>query len=374
VLPLLLTGCVGGTLEVNWGALSVLPDTGDIVLAFSDRMVQIDPIDGTPVELRDENGAVRLDDQGVARTWQVSNTGGQQSRFYISPLSINDSTLLVTSYDRALYEVDVPTARINNPSGIPLPDHVVAAPAVDAERLYVPLSGGDLVALDRSDFSTLWTLDTEQGVWATPLLVDDTLYVTSLDHNLYALNAADGTILWELDTGGALASTPVLYEDALYFGSFARKIYRVSLDGQLLAEYDTQDWVWGTPVVRDGVLYAGDVGGYVYALAVDGDTFTPVFQPRRVASGAIRSSPVVYDDLVIVGSRDRNVYWVNAATGDEIVRRQMAGEVLSGLLLLEPSEMVNVPEPVVVVSTMSNDELAVAFTVDNGERLWVYRR
>ena len=77
------------------------------------------------------------------------------------------------------------------------------------------------------------------------------------------------------------------------------------------------------------------------------------------------------EDALVIGSRDRFVYWISRETGEELVKREMKGEVLSDLLLVEPTENLNV-EPMVVVSTLAREELLVAFTLDDGERRWVY--
>jgi hypothetical protein len=191
---------------------------------------------------------------------------------------------------------------------------------------------------------------------------------------LYALNPETGEEQWRLDLTGAVASTPVYSDGYLYVGSFARKLFKISTEGVIVAQFDTHDWVWGSPTVIDGVLYAADLGGYVYALQDNGDSFSPVWEPRKVANGAIRATPLVTGNTIIVGSRDHNTYWIDRETGQEIFHREMVGEVLADLLLLEPSETLNISEPMVLVSTMSHDELLVAFTVTDGVRQWAYHR
>jgi outer membrane protein assembly factor BamB len=373
VVMLMATGCIGGSLEARWGELSLAGEPQNIVFAFSDRIVLINPADGSPVQLRDSNGNVRVDDQGNPRLWQIGGLGGAPAQFYTSPVFLDESNMLVSAYDGRLFTVDFPTARILNPEGNAVGGHIVADSVATPEYLYVPLSERNIQVLAR-DFSEAWTFETEQGVWAEPLLVDDTLYVSSLDHSLYAIDPTTGAERWKLNLGGAVASTPLYSDGYLYVGSFARKLFKISTDGEIIAEFDTQDWVWGMPVLVDGVLYAGDLGGYVYALEDNGSSFDPLWQPRQVAERSIRATPIVTGNAIIVGARDHNAYWINRATGEEIFRRQMIGEILSDLLLLEPSESLNISEPMVVVSTMAHEELLVAFSVAEGQRLWRYGR
>ena len=107
----------------------------------------------------------------------------------------------------------------------------------------------------------------------------------------------------------------------------------------------------------------------MYALRDAGSSFEEVWS-RKVAEGAIRMTPLVTADTIILGSRDHNLYWLSLATGEELIKREMRGEVLSDILLIEPSDTVR--EPMIIVSTLANEERLVAFSLDRGERRWVY--
>lgn len=373
---LLVSACVGGPIEPSWGRLSVVGEQPNIFLAFSDRLVQIDPTDGSVVKLRDSGGQVRLDEQGNPRPWEViSQTGGgPTSGFYSSPLIVDEDSLFVATYDRKLLEVDTPAARVVNPNGIELPGGVVADVLATDDLLYVPFADSDLVAYNRADMSVAWRFETQHGVWAQPLLVDNTLYFTSLDHLMFAVDPATGAEKWRVDLEGAVAGTPTYADGYLYIGSFAGKIFKVSTSGEIVASYETQGWVWGAPAVVDGVVYAADLDGFVYALSDAGSSFTEVWAPRQVATRAIRATPLIVGDKIIVGSRDLRVYWLSRTSGEEIFNREMRGEVMSDMLVLEPSETLNIPESLLIVSTIAREELVVAFTLENGERRWVYGR
>jgi outer membrane protein assembly factor BamB len=363
--------CVGGPTEANWGHLSLVGEPQNILLAFSDRMVLIDPVDGSPVELRDANGDIRVDPQGNPRVWDVRGSGNTPTQFYTSPVVLDDDRLLATSYMGRLYEIELEAARIVNTEGRPTAGHVVANLLATPEFLYVPLSEGGVEALSRPNLTQAWIFEApEHGVWAQPILVDDTLYITSLDHHLYALDPESGEELWRVDLQGAVASSPVYNDGYLYLGSFARKLFKISPDGEIVAEYATRDWVWGSPALVDGVLYAADLGGFVYALEDNGDEFDPVWEPRQVAARAIRAAPIVTGDVIIVGSRDQYTYWIDGETGAEITRREMGGEVLADMLLLEPSDNLDISEPLVIVSTMAREQLLFAFTASGGVRQW----
>lgn len=367
-----LGACTGGPTEPSWGRISELD--GNILVAFSARMVLIDPSDGSAVNLYDSEGNLRVDDSGNPRRWEVRAEGSTPTRFYTTPLTLSDTTLLAASYDSKLFEIDREAARITNPTGTPLAGHVVGNVIADETRLYVPLSESGLVAYNLENFDIAWRFNTQRGVWAQPLLADSTLYITSMDHFLYAVDAETGDEIWSLDLGGAVASTPVLYNDSLFVGTFARRIVRVSLDGDLQASYDTSEWVWGSPIIVEDTLYAADLGGYVYALRLTENGFREVWK-RQTAGRAIRPSPLLSGDRLVVASRDHFVYWLNREDGETIVRHDVRAEVMAELLLLEPSETINISEPLVFVNTMSQDNLLFAFPADgNGEPIWKFPR
>lgn len=364
--------CGPAPLGVSWPAVSKVGDEQNILLAFNNQVDLIDPVDGKPIKLLNEDGQVRVDEAGNPRIWKL--TGGEApSQFYSSPMLVDEDTMLVAAYDKKLFEVDLPSSRVENPSGVATDGHNVSGITPGNDLFYLGFTERNLVALNRSDFSKAWTFETEHGVWDRPLLVDDTLYFTSLDHNLYAVDAESGDLRWKLDLNGAATSAPLFANDHLYIGGFAKKVYEISTDGKIVNEYATDDWIWSTPIIVDDVLYTADVSGSVYALNVN-DGFSLRWKAAQVSTRAIRPTPLVYDDYVIVVSRDHRVYWLNREDGSVISdwTRELQGEILTDILLIEPDEERGIDEPLVVVGTTVPQELLVAFTLERGERQWTY--
>lgn len=374
ILTAFITGCVGTRLGVSWASVSLVGEQENILLAFNNFVVQIDPRDGSPVQLRDEAGNIRVvPETGEPRTWNLQADGSPQ-QFYSAPLTVRDGKLWFANYDRRLTEVDLLAARIDNPAGIPLADRAVADPIIDEDTLYIGYASGDLQALDLDSPSVvLWTFETESGIWSEPLLLDGVLYFGSMDHNLYAVDSRTGEELWRVDLGGAVAATPTLDDGSLYIGSFDRRVFKVSLEGNILAERAVDDWVWGAPVVSDGMVYAADMSGNVYAL--NADDLSEVWRVKA-ANGGIRPSPLVTEQHVIVGSRSGEVVWVDREAGTIALEgaRQIGAEILSDLILVESNELRPLNEPLVVVSTVANENLLVAYSATQGVRQWVYNR
>jgi outer membrane protein assembly factor BamB len=373
-----LAACGPAPLGTSWAGLSLIGEANNILLSYNDRLVMIDPVEGKPVKLLNQRGEVRLDDQGNPRLWEVRGSGPNQ--FFASPVALDEDTLLVSTYNQVLHTIDIPTARIENTAGTPIPGttgHIVADPVLDGDVIFFGLSVKNVIALDREDYRVLWTAETEHGVWSKPLLVDNVLYFSALDHYLYAVNARTGDMLWKLDLEGAAPSAPIYANGRLYIGSFGRKLFEISTSGDILSSYDTEDWVWGAPALVDGVLYAADLIGNVYALDAR-DNLREIWK-TRAATSAIRPTPVVYDDKVIVASRDQKLYWLNRADGTQMTNadglpllREMQSPIFADVLLIEPNETTALAEPIVVVSTLSPAQMLVAYTVAEGRFLWAY--
>ncbi len=385
LVSLAVAACGPAPLGTGWPAISLLKNvcggktSESIVVSYNDRIVQVNPVDGKPVVLKNADCADRPpDSEGKLRSWDFRPTGNKQ--FYTSPLPLDDQKMLAISYDQHLYTIDDTLAQATVAEGRTIDGytgHAVTDMVASADLIYVALNAKDVVALDRNTLDVKWKTTTEHGVWGKPLLVEDTLYFTSLDHFLYAVDAKTGTQKWTIDLLGAATGTPLFANGKLYIGSFARQLFEISTDGKILNQKPTNDWVWGTPVIDNGILYVGDLGGSLYAFDT-ANNLQPVWV-QKVAAGAIRATPLIVGDVIVVGARDQKLYWLKRTDGTPIIEsdgkplvRELQGPILSDILLIQPGDGVEIPKPYIVVSTTSTSQLLVAYTLDNGESKWFY--
>lgn len=370
VLILVTTACIGQRSGVSWADMTLVGEQQQILVSYNDFMVLIDPTTGQPVPLRNSEGEVRLDDAGEPRQWEFQTEGSQ---FFTTPLFLeDDEDMLVADYNNRLINVNFPNARLG--TGIPtdIPGHVIADIVLEDDTLFVPLMEQNLLAYDFNTREQLWEFETERGIWGTPQVVDGVVYLPSMDHSLYAIDSDSGDLLWELDLEGAVGHQPILDDERLFAGTFNHDIFEISLDGEILSQYEASDWVWGAPVLVDSVLYAADLSGTVYAL--DADSGLEEIWRNQVAGAGIRPSPLVTDSYVIVADRDGGVYWVERESGEVVLEQEVDAEVLSDILLVEPNDVLSLPDSLVIVSTVNNSRILVAFTLEDGERRWVYER
>lgn len=370
-----LTACVGGRIGVSWPSVGLIDLNGEqhIALAYNNDVTLLTPANGLPARLLNPvNGQPLRDNDGNPRDWifRGSDNGGGQ--FYAQPIPIDDETMLIADNNSRLLRVD--SVVVESVRATPIAGKVVASLLEADGVLYVPFQDGGLGAYSMDGFRELWRVHTEEGVWAKPLLVGDSIIFPSLDHHLYAVDRETGRIRWKVDLGGGIASTPLLANDRLYVGSFNKGFFEVSLDGRILSSYETQNWVWGTPAIdEDGIVYLADLSGYVHAL--DSNRGLSVLWSAQIAERGIRAGPLVVRDKVVVASRDGKVYWLDRRDGVVLNAREIDDrpELLGDMLLLEPSETLDIDEPLLLVTSVHDGRLLIAFGID-GRQKWVYPR
>ena len=229
--------------------------------------------------------------------------------------------------------------------------HVWSSPVVAGEHLYVASGAGDVLCLNRGDFTPLWRRALGALITSSPLVADGALYVGSRDGAVYALDAEDGSLLWRFQTGGEISSSPALSGSTLLIGSGDRRLYALDARrGEEKWSMETGGAVDSSPTVVastvlvgsfDGCLYSVrltdgklnwrcPLGGWVHASpVVAGDmvcvatvnvpkTLTPLFAWVDLQSGAVKatfdmpdavySSPTLWDAWVLVGCRDGKLY------------------------------------------------------------------
>ena len=375
LLLLTLPACVGARMGVSWPAVGLIDLNGEthITLAYNNEVTLLTPSNGAPAGLVNPvDGSLLRDNQNNPRTWVLRGSENGGAQFHTSPIRLDDETVIIADHNRRLLRVDSVIVEVQR--SFPLVDKVVANPLAVGGVLYVPFLNGGLSAISLDDYRELWRFPTDAGIWAHPLLVDEMLILSSIDHYLYAVDRATGQLIWSVDLGGAVASTPLLANDRLYVGSFNKSFFEISLDGAILSQYATQNWVWGTPAVdENGIVYVTDLSGYVHALDTSGGLRER--WSAQIAERGIRTGPIVYGERVIVASRDGKVYWLDRYDGELINAREIDGrpELLGDMMLLEPSPTLAIDAPLLLVNSVDEGRLLIAFGID-GRQTWVYPR
>jgi eukaryotic-like serine/threonine-protein kinase len=147
----------------------------------------------------------------------------------------------------------------------------IGTPMVYKDTVVAPTSNNSFYAVSAVDGKELWSYETGNTLWATPVTDGNIVYAPALDHNLYALNLADGKLVWKKDLGSGLPSGAILTQDGstLYQTTMNGDVAAIkTADGSIQWKVNTGNRLWATPVLHDDTLYVGDEGGKVTAVSI----------------------------------------------------------------------------------------------------------
>jgi len=93
---------------------------------------------------------------------------------------------------------------------------VVHRPAIDGNRLFVPMDDGRLVALDLENGTSVWERMLD-GAPGEPLATSDRIYVGAADRRFYSLKADNGDFDWSWRVGATVLGPPATDGARVFF-------------------------------------------------------------------------------------------------------------------------------------------------------------
>lgn len=141
-----------------------------------------------------------------------------------------------------------------------------------------------------------WRFHTEGHIISSAAIADGVVYVGSTDGNLYAIDAQSGLQKWKFKTGARIASSPAVAGGLVLFESYDGGFY--ALDAASGSQ------VWKFETLGERRFSAPHIHGALPATEVMPDPFDFYL-----------SSPAIWNDAVLFGSGDGNVYSLDRKTG-----------------------------------------------------------
>ena len=203
---------------------------------------------------------------------------------------------------------------------------VYASPVISESTVYFGGLDSVFYALDLVTGKVKWTFRTRGEIRSTCAVRDQMVCFASGDGKLYCLDKS-GKLLWSFkiqsdkkeDFADYFQSSPVFHKNTFYFGSGDGFVYAVNAsDGSLKWKYLTGGVVHARPAIGNGNLYIGSFDGFVYAFALADGKLKWKFKTvghRFFPRGEVQGNPVFFSGLVLVGTRDYNVYAIDAENG-----------------------------------------------------------
>ena len=156
--------------------------------------------------------------------------------------------------------------------------------------------------------------------------------------------------------GSVLAETPApMFRNNL--ARTGRSPESPPVNNTTLWDYRTEDPVKSSPVVADRRVYVGTMGGEI--LCLDAFTGQRVWSYR--VQGGVESSPAVWEDKVYVGSDDNYVYCLDASDGSLVWSAATMGEIKSSPAVRDG-----------LVYVGSNDFSVHCLDAHDGDQVWTF--
>ncbi|MBD3289070.1 PQQ-binding-like beta-propeller repeat protein, partial [candidate division KSB1 bacterium] len=257
--------------------------------------------------------------------WAALNRGGRKyfQNLDISDLSEGKHTMLFryqvndeTWLDFFDVNIDRRKTKIVFKTNIGSEIHGKAAIVNDA--LVFGAYDGKVYAVSADSGKILWTFQTGAEVVTEPAANSDTLFITSGDGYCYALNAKSGLEYWRKQVAKAIFSSPTYADGKVFFGAADSCVYSLrSSDGSVIWIYKTDGHVKAQPAVKYNKVLVGAWDGYFYCLStLNGELKWRKQISDNIYYSAATSNPLIEIDNVFFASHEHTVFSYDIDTGN----------------------------------------------------------
>ncbi|WP_371816932.1 PQQ-binding-like beta-propeller repeat protein [Rhodoferax sp. AJA081-3] len=199
--------------------------------------------------------------------------------------------------------------------------------AIQQGRAFVG-HGAGVTAFDIQSGQQIWSMQTPKPVTSPILATPQAVVFGCRDGTIRALLPLDGSPVWTVQTQGFVEGGVALYNGLYVAGSADGKVYALDANGQLVWQFVPSDpeidEIKSTPLVADDLVIVGNASGHLFAL----DASTGALKWHRKLAGGIRtSSALQHTDHVWIGDESGQVYHLLLQDGSIDWQVAVAGAV-----------------------------------------------
>jgi outer membrane protein assembly factor BamB len=237
--------------------------------------------------------------------------------------AVADGTVYVGSLDKFLYAIDLATGK---PKWSVKLGAFRASPSVRGDRLYIGDLDGRFYCVSRVDGKVLWKFECDGEISSGCNFHGENILFGSHDSTLYCIDAA-GKKVWDVKTEGPVNGSPVVVGDTTFVAGCDEVLHVLDAKtGKELGSVPLGGQAAATAAVNGDVSFVGTMTNQVVAIDWKKQTKLWEFEPR-VRAQPFFSSAVVTPDLIVAGSRDKNVYGLDRKTGKPVWTFETDGAV-----------------------------------------------
>jgi outer membrane protein assembly factor BamB len=207
-----------------------------------------------------------------------------------------------------------------------------ASPTTDNRNVYAATSysepepgriHGTLRALSKVTGVTRWMRTLPSPIGGSLVVGDKAVFAGSNDGRIYAFDKQTGLTLWINQYAEGFSSHPMLSGRLVYLGSDAGSLLALDQStGHLVWQYRTRGAIPGPIAIANGIVYFGSGDGYVYAFS---EARAKLLWHRR--TGAAVQAVTVVENGLLAASLDNFVYLLSFNKGALLWRRQLPGRI-----------------------------------------------
>ena len=194
-----------------------------------------------------------------------------------------------------------------------------------SDTLYVATTHGEAFRVRAGDGEVQWGTRLDGGVHGQPVLGVKRVYIGTLEGTLYALDRRSGEVAWTASTDGSIGSSAAVAHGRVFFTDSKNRITALDAQtGKNLWSYSrssTESFTvegTGTPVVHNDLVMVGFSDGILAAIQID--TGEPVWEADLAGDKEefldVDAPVVLENGRIYAASYEGGMYALDAETGD----------------------------------------------------------
>ncbi len=283
--------------------------------------------------------------------------------------TVIDDAFVFGGYNGKIYAVSVDSGKIlwTTQTGGP----VLTEPAVSEDTVFVTSGDGYCYAYDANTGNEYWRQQVAEAIFSSPAYDGGKVIFGAGDSSIYALRSDNGSLIWQYKTKGHIIAKPAIKYEKVMVGAWDGYFYCLSaLNGELKWRSQVSDNIYysaatSNPLIEINKVFVTSHEHTVFLFDIDnGNIGWKHLATENHKSGY--SSPLEFDDKVILGSLSGHLFALSENTGEE----EWTASLTDSLdCIMDSSPALNYPS---VVAGSVNGTIYAAY-IDTGVMNWTYR-
>lgn len=157
----------------------------------------------------------------------------------------------------------------------------------------------DKITTENSIIQNEWKSERYDWIVSSLSINNENLYFGGLEHNFYCVDLASGRLKWKFKTDEECSYPSIFSEDIVYFTCFDQNLYALNQNGKLLWTFNLSHKVKSSPIVYKQILIVSITSRGVIALNKYNGTL--MWELPQDISALSTTQPFISNDILFVG-------------------------------------------------------------------------